>query len=91
VIRADDHDSQVIVGDYFTNIVSVDQLDRRDIENLLKFPQAFGCMIIREFGFDENERRVVVGNQEINLFFLPISNIMQCKIPNFIPGESIPA
>ena len=53
MIRADDHYLQIIVGDDFTDIASVDKLDRRDIENLLKFPQAFGCMIIGQFCFNE--------------------------------------
>jgi hypothetical protein len=53
VIRADDHYLQIIVRDGFTDIASVDKLDRRDIENLLKFPQAFGCMIMRQFCFNE--------------------------------------
>jgi len=40
VICADDHYFQIIVGDKFAH-VSIDKLDRRDIENLLEFYQAF--------------------------------------------------
>jgi hypothetical protein len=68
MIRTDDQYFQLIIGDDFTDIASVDKLDRRNIENLLKFPQAFGCMIIRQFCFNENERIVVIGNQEVDLF-----------------------
>jgi hypothetical protein len=41
VICADDHDFQFIVGNEFADITSIDKLDCRDTENLLKFYQAF--------------------------------------------------
>jgi hypothetical protein len=41
VICADYHYFQIIVGNEFADITSIDKLDCRDIENLLKFYQAF--------------------------------------------------
>jgi hypothetical protein len=41
VICADDHYFQIIVGDKFADITLIDKLDRRDIENLLEFYEAF--------------------------------------------------
>jgi hypothetical protein len=41
VICADYHYFQIIVGNEFADITSIAKLDCRDIENLLKFYQAF--------------------------------------------------
>ena len=37
MICADDHDFQIIVGNKFADITSIDKLDCWDIENFLKF------------------------------------------------------
>jgi len=41
VICADDHYFQIIVGNKFADITSIDKLDCRVIENLLESYQAF--------------------------------------------------
>ena len=47
MIRADGHCIQMITGDNFTDVAPVNKLDRRYIENLVKFP--YERVVIRSF------------------------------------------
>jgi len=60
VICTDYHYFQIIIGNKFADTAFIDKLNCRDIENLLKFYQTLCCMIIGQFGFNEQERVVIV-------------------------------